>query len=90
MSETTVTIPKNEYESLLKDSAWLLCLEAAGVDNWDGYDFAKDIKFDRWFDDFKALALEAGLPVGDKDSYKEYFWDDMSPNEAVREEKLHA
>ncbi len=38
MSEQeTVTIPKEEYESLLKDSDFLSALEAFGVDNWDGY-----------------------------------------------------
>lgn len=38
-----VTISKTEYESLLEDSAWLNALESAGVDNWDGYDFARDL-----------------------------------------------
>jgi hypothetical protein len=44
MSEETVTIPKSEYESLKKDSEWLICLEAAGVDNWDGYDCAVEMR----------------------------------------------
>lgn len=39
----TVTITKKEYESLLKDSKWLYALEAAGVDNWEGHDFAREI-----------------------------------------------
>lgn len=39
----TVTIPKSEYDRLVKDSEWLSCLEAAGVDNWSGYDCALDI-----------------------------------------------
>ena len=38
--EETVTISKKEYESLLKDSKKLSALEAAGVNNWDGYDYA--------------------------------------------------
>ena len=38
-----VTIPKSEYERLLKDSEWLECLNAAGVDNWYGFDVAMDI-----------------------------------------------
>lgn len=29
-----------EYESLLRDSKMLETLYAAGVDNWDGYDYA--------------------------------------------------
>jgi len=35
-----VTITKKEYESLLRDSAFLNALECAGVDNWDYYDDA--------------------------------------------------
>lgn len=43
MNEETVTISKKEYESLLEDSKWLKCLKGAGVDNWSGYDFAREI-----------------------------------------------
>ena len=39
----TVTITKEEYESLLQDRKWLQALESAGVDNWEGYDFAREI-----------------------------------------------
>ena len=39
----TVTISKEEYESLLEDSNKLLALEGAGVDNWEGYDEAMDM-----------------------------------------------
>lgn len=42
----TVTITKDEYESLLEDSNFLCALESAGVDNWDGYDYARDIFVD--------------------------------------------
>lgn len=38
-----VTITLREYESLQKDSHWLSCLEQAGVDNWCGFDEARDI-----------------------------------------------
>ena len=38
-----VTIPKAEYERLLKSVEWLECLEAAGVDNWSGLDEARAI-----------------------------------------------
>jgi hypothetical protein len=38
-----VTIPKAEYEDLLADVKWLRALEASGVDNWEGFDFAKDL-----------------------------------------------
>lgn len=38
----TITLTWGEYEEL-KDAQLLLhCLQAAGVDNWDGYDMAID------------------------------------------------
>jgi hypothetical protein len=39
-----VTITKAEYERLLEDSHWLQCLQAAGVDNWIGFDDAREIQ----------------------------------------------
>ena len=36
----TVTIPKSEYDELLRRDDWLSWLEAAGVDNWEGMDEA--------------------------------------------------
>jgi hypothetical protein len=41
-SEVMVTIPKSEYDELLHDSKKLNALESAGVDNWEGYDFAME------------------------------------------------
>lgn len=35
-----ITIPKKEYNKLQERDRLLSCLEAAGVDNWDGWDFA--------------------------------------------------
>ena len=35
-----ITISEEEYDSLLKDSILLNCLQMMGVDNWDGYDDA--------------------------------------------------
>lgn len=43
MNEETVTISKKEYESLLEDRKWLQALEGAGVDNWQGYDYAREL-----------------------------------------------
>ncbi len=41
MNETeTVTISRAEYEDLLDESALLNCLRNAGVDNWDGWEYA--------------------------------------------------
>ena len=37
MSDQQITIPLDEYHSLLNDSHILACLEDAGVDNWEGY-----------------------------------------------------
>ncbi|MBS7457682.1 hypothetical protein [Coralloluteibacterium stylophorae] len=39
----TVTIPREEYEELLEDQRFIEALRAAGVDNWDGYDYALEI-----------------------------------------------
>lgn len=44
--ELNITISKAEYESLLKDSEKLSALEAAGVDNWEGYDSAMELMED--------------------------------------------
>ena len=38
-----VTISKEEYESLLDSELQLSCLEACGVDNWEGYDDAMEM-----------------------------------------------
>ncbi len=35
-----VTITREEYDSLLEDSEFLRALFSAGVDNWEGYEFA--------------------------------------------------
>jgi hypothetical protein len=36
-SENTVTIPKAQYDALVRDSKMLSALEAGGVDNWEWY-----------------------------------------------------
>lgn len=35
-----VTISEKRFDKLMRYEAFLECLEAAGVDNWDGYDDA--------------------------------------------------
>ena len=42
LERETVTILKKEYDDLLDDQMKLLSLEGAGVDNWEGYDFAME------------------------------------------------
>ncbi|WP_322996981.1 hypothetical protein [Castellaniella sp.] len=39
----TVTIPAEEYNELQAQVLWLNALEAAGVDNWSGIDFAHEL-----------------------------------------------
>ena len=43
MSKETVTITKEKYDYLVESYQWLCALESAGVDNWCGYDHAKEI-----------------------------------------------
>ena len=38
-----VTISKQRLDKLKADEAKLYALEAAGVDNWDGYSYAMEI-----------------------------------------------
>jgi hypothetical protein len=38
-----VAISVEEYEQLKRDSEFLGCLEACGVDNWNGYEDAWDM-----------------------------------------------
>ena len=39
-TEETVTITRKQYDRLCEDSDFLNCLRNAGVDNWDGYEYA--------------------------------------------------
>jgi len=41
----TITILKSEYDSLVRDAKFLNALQANGVDNWDGYDYAVEEAF---------------------------------------------
>lgn len=43
-SPKLINLPEEEYNKLVKRSDWLMCLEHAGVDNWEGYDIASDIR----------------------------------------------
>jgi hypothetical protein len=42
--EQMVTIPASEYAELLNESDVLACLYAAGVDSWEGYDEAMEMR----------------------------------------------
>lgn len=37
-----ILIPKHEYDELKKREKLLQALENAGVDNWEGYDMARE------------------------------------------------
>lgn len=52
-AEKTVTIPEAEYIRLQRSELWLTCLEGAGVDNWQGYDYAME--------DFQKQQATSGL-----------------------------
>lgn len=43
MTEKTITITVKEYTDLIESQTWLNCLESAGVDNWDGISFAREL-----------------------------------------------
>lgn len=38
----TITLSKDEYDELVRNQTFLTYLEGAGVDNWDGYEFAAE------------------------------------------------
>lgn len=42
----TITIDRKEYEELVADSNFLNALHAEGVDNWPGYEDAKESMYD--------------------------------------------
>lgn len=39
-----VVISKDEYDSMARDVDWLVCLQAAGVDNWSGIEYAIQLR----------------------------------------------
>ena len=41
--EEMVEITEAEYELLLATAKFLECLEMAGVNNWEGYEYALDL-----------------------------------------------
>lgn len=38
-----VSVSMEEYLQMVEDVRWLRALEAAGVDNWDGIDYASEL-----------------------------------------------
>lgn len=39
----SVEVPKEIYNEMVRQIEWLECLEAAGVDNWEGISHAVDM-----------------------------------------------
>lgn len=61
-----VPISKERYEELLKSEHELVCLQAAGVDNWSGYDYAMEMALndddeEYNFDDEQQAGPKEGL-----------------------------
>lgn len=48
VSPAKVEISSDEYMGLLDEKAFLDALRQAGVDNWDGYEYACDIYREGW------------------------------------------
>lgn len=47
VDQLMIEIPKVHYERLLGDQARLSYLDGAGVDNWEGWDYARQ----QWYQD---------------------------------------
>ena len=43
MTTWMINITLEEYETLIESCEFLLCLKAAGVDNWEGYNNAVEM-----------------------------------------------
>ena len=41
-NQTVVIIEKNRLKELEDDSLWRACVENAGVDNWNGFEYAME------------------------------------------------
>lgn len=41
-NEETITISKEDYEELISDQKFLQCLQAAGVNDWEGFEIAQE------------------------------------------------
>jgi hypothetical protein len=59
--QETVTISAEEYNNLLVRAEWLEYLEEAGVDNWDGYDYACDLAREQGFFDEEDIDVIGAL-----------------------------
>jgi len=44
MTEEMATITKARYDDLLESEDWLSCLERAGIDNSEAYEYALELR----------------------------------------------
>ena len=47
----TITLNTEEFHEMQKELYFLYCLRRAGVDNWEGYDYAIDMFAEEYGDD---------------------------------------
>jgi small-conductance mechanosensitive channel len=73
------TISDEEYEQLKERDNWLTCLENAGVDNWEGWDYAVDLKRE-CEDEIKAL-----IPKTDEELQEEKILEEEKRLETERQ-----
>lgn len=50
-----ITVSADRLAALEKRSAWLDCLEGAGVDNWEGYQDARDFWEEAYKEEYGEL-----------------------------------
>ena len=55
MSDTTVTISREDFERLLQSDLFLDCLLTIGVDEWYGYEDARDMFTPLWDEQLRQL-----------------------------------
>ena len=44
MNDEMIQIPVKDYYELVNDQKWLRCLESAGVDSWEGIEYAYELR----------------------------------------------
>lgn len=69
------------------------CQGCGKIRRWDGYkclDTCACHGFDDWFWELEKLADEIEFPLGDQDSYMEYYTEGNTPEETLRTEVSYA
>jgi len=58
-----ILVDRQEFEQLRRDAEWLRYLEAAGVDNWDGIEYAQKLRRDDEQPTDEDSDYEAGMSM---------------------------